>query len=306
MSGCKTPGRRPVPETRVILASATGSRRGPHLALALLFIWMVLAGSRKIPMPRRPIVAALLAAAALPAAAQVSGFQPGEQIDLAVDFLGIRTAEARITAGSPEGQVWPVLCQARTGGVAGILDIREHLVSYWVPEERASRGNDLSALELGDRHHDSARFDRLNGKVTVRIARKGRLVERVLDVPRDVHDVASAVLWLRVQDLEPGSHYQIPLFTGSRTFTLVADVVGAEAVKTPAGAFDTVKVQVRTAFEGKFSTRRDTFFWFTRDARHVPVRVTADFAVGSVVVEMTGYRPGGQLAAAAPPTAAAH
>ena len=255
-------------------------------------------------MRLRSLVALVLAAAALPAAAQ-SGFQPGEQIDLSVEFLGIRTGEARITVGSPEGQVWPVICQARTGGVASLLDIREHLVSYWVPEERSSRGNDLSALELGDRHQDSARFDRMNGKATVRITRKGRQVERVLDVPRDVHDVASAVLWLRVQELEPGSHYEIPLFTGSRTFTLVADALGLEAVKTPAGTFQTIKVQVRTAFEGKFSTKRDTFFWFTHDHRHVPVRVTADFSVGSVVVEMTGYRPGGTLASASPAATAA-
>jgi len=45
-------------------------------------------------MPSRlPILAALLAA--LPAAAQVPGFEPGEQIDLAVEFLGIRAGEAR-------------------------------------------------------------------------------------------------------------------------------------------------------------------------------------------------------------------
>ncbi|HEU4382782.1 MAG TPA: DUF3108 domain-containing protein [Anaeromyxobacteraceae bacterium] len=251
-------------------------------------------------MRLRSVAAIALAAAALPAAAQ-SGFQPGEQIDLAVEFLGIRTGEARITVGTPEGQVWPVICQARTDGVASLLDIREHLVSYWVPEERASRGNDLSALELGDRHQDSARFDRLNGKATVRISRKGRQVLRVVDVPRDSHDVAGAVLWLRMQKLEPGSHYEIPLFTGSRVFTLVADALGVETVKTPAGSFETVKVKVRTAFEGKFSTKRDTVFWFTRDHRHVPVRVTADFSVGSVVVEMTGYRPGGTLASVVPP-----
>ena len=246
----------------------------------------------------RSLVAALLAAAALPAAA-APGFEPGERIDLSIDFLGIRTGEARITVGSPDGQVWPVVCQARTDGIAGLLDIREHLVSYWVPEERASRGNDLAALELGDRHQDSARFDRLNGTVTVRIARKGRRTEKVIEVPRDVHDVAGAVLWLRVQELEPGSHYQIPVFTGSKTFTLVADALGAETVKTPAGTFETVKVQVRTAFDGKFSAKRDTFFWFTRDQRHVPVRVSADFSVGSVVAELTGYQPGGTLASAA-------
>ncbi len=255
-------------------------------------------------MRLRSLAAVVLAAAALPAAGQAPGFEPGEQIDLALEFLGIPSGEARITVGSPEGSVWPVVCQARTGGVASLVDIREHLVSYWVPAERTSRGSDLAAVELGDRHQDSARFDRVNGKVTVRVARKGKRTERVLDVPRDVHDVAGAVLWLRLQDLAPGSHYEIPVFTGSRTFTLVADALGFEAVKTPGGAFETVKVQVRTAFQGKFSTKRDTFFWFTRNHRHVPVRVSADFSVGSVVAELTGYRPGGALASASPAPAA--
>ena len=254
----------------------------------------------------RVAIAAALTLALTPFAARAeAGFVPGEQLDFSIDYLGVRTGLARIAVGQPEGPVWPIIAQARTDGLASLLDIREHLVAYWVPDERASRGNDLAALELGDRHQDSARFDRVNGKATVRITRKGRLTERVIDVPRDVHDVAGAVLWLRVQELEPGSHYEVPLFTGSRTFTLVADVVGVEAVKTPAGAFQTVKVQVRTAFEGKFSTRRDTFFWFTRDSQHVPVRVTADFSVGTVVVEMTGYRPGGAFASAVGPAAGA-
>ncbi len=248
----------------------------------------------------RGILPALLAAAAPPAAAQASGFEPGEQIDLTVEYLGIHAGEARITVGSPQGAVWPVTCQARTGGVASLLDIREHLVSYWDPDERLSRGSDLSALEMGDRHQDSARFDRINGKVTVRITRSNRRIDRVLDVPRDVLDAAGAVLWLRLQDLAPGSHYEVPLFTGSSTFTLVADVLRGEVLKTPAGRFDTVKVQVRTAFDGKFSTKRDTFFWFTADRRHVPVRVSADFAVGSIVAELTSYRPGGVVASAAP------
>ena len=249
----------------------------------------------------RPIaLAAALLAAAPPARAQARGFEPGEQIDLAVDYLGVRTGEARITVGSPAGSVWPVVCQARTGGVASLIDIREHLVSYWDPQARNSRGSDLAAVEVGDRHQDSARFDRVNGKVTVRVARKGRRTERVLDVPTDVQDVAGAILWLRLQDLQPGAHYELPLFTGSRTFTLVADALGLETVRTPAGSFEAIKVQVRTAFEGKFSTKRDTFFWFTRDSHQVPVRLTAEFAVGSVVASLTGYRPGGALASVAP------
>jgi hypothetical protein len=235
-------------------------------------------------------------AGASPAAALEPRFSPGEQIDFEVDFLHLRTGAGRITVGRPEGRVWPVICQGRSDGLARLLDIREHLVSYWDAQTGLSRGSDLSAFEIGDRHQDSARFDRERGKATVRIQRRGHRTEETLDVPNGVHDLVSAVIWLRVQPLEERDHYEIPVLGGRQLFTLVADVAGRETVSTPAGHFDAVKVQVRTAFRGKFSTRRDTSFWFSANPSHVPVRISADFAIGSLVVTLTGYRPGEELA----------
>jgi hypothetical protein len=72
--------------------------------------------------------------------------------------------------------------------------------------------------------------------------------------------------------------------------------VCGKTVKTPAGTFPAWKVQVRTAFDGKFASKRDTFIWFSADENRVPVRVSAEFALGSVVVNLAAYRPGGQLA----------
>jgi hypothetical protein len=57
-------------------------------------------------------------------------------------------------------------------------------------------------------------------------------------------------------------------------------------------------VQVRTGFDGKFATRRDTSLWLSDDARHVLVRFSADFAIGSVVATLRSYRPGVAVAAA--------
>jgi len=80
------------------------------------------------------------------------------------------------------------------------------------------------------------------------------------------------------------------------TLVLQASVVGREVVETRAGRFDCWKVQVRTAFEGNFASKRDTFIWFSADENRVPVRVSADVALGTFVVNLVGYRPGGQLA----------
>jgi hypothetical protein len=49
--------------------------------------------------------------------------------------------------------------------------------------------------------------------------------------------------------------------------------------------------------ENKFKTKRDSYVWLSNDARHIPVRMSADFAVGSMTATLSAYRPGGQFAA---------
>ena len=167
-----------------------------------------------------------------------AAFAPGEEIDLTLDYLHVRAGRVKLAVGRPEGAVWPMICQARTEGAASLLDIREHFVSYWDAEAQASRGSDLNAIEIGDRHTDRARFDREEGKAVVRVMRKGRLRESTHDVPPGVQDLASALLFLRLQQLEPGARFEYPVFHGTSTFMLEAQVEGRERVETPPSRAD--------------------------------------------------------------------
>ncbi|MBI5069766.1 MAG: DUF3108 domain-containing protein [Deltaproteobacteria bacterium] len=243
----------------------------------------------------RAAATALCLALAAPAAAADSPFQPGEQIDLRVDFLRIPTGRVRIAVGRPEGAVWPVMMQARTDGIASVADIRQHLVALWDPAAGQTRGYDLSAVEMRYRHQDRARYDREKGKAQVVI--QGRsLTDRTIDIPADVHDLASVFLWLRLQALRDGDHHELPLFSSDRVFTLVADVLGRETVEVPAGRFPAVQVRIRTAFEGQFKTNSDSVLWFSDDARRVLVQASADFVLGSLVARLERYQPGGEVA----------
>lgn len=240
---------------------------------------------------------ALAAVLAVAPASRAQAFTPGEETVLSVRFLNIPTGEGRIVVGQPEGDVWPVIFQAKTEGVAGLIDIREHLVSYWDSAARNSRGSDLKAYEVGDFHMDSARFDRVNGQATVVVQRKGKRSEKTFAIPPDAYDLTGAFMWLRLQPLEVGHRFELPVVSGSKQFTLVAEVVGKEKVETGVGEFNAFKVKVRTALDGKFSTRRDSWMWLSDDPRHVLVRVSADFAVGSIVATLKSYRPGSEVAA---------
>ena len=244
-------------------------------------------------------VARILAAAALIAVARgahAQAFSPGEETVLQVRYLGVPTGEGRLTVGQPAGDVWPIVFQARTGGVAGVLDIREHVVSYWDSIAERPLGFDLRAYEVGDYHSDRTRFDRANRIATFERERKGKHTTKTFGVPTDVKDLTSAFMWLRLQPLELGQRLEIPVCSEETQFVLVAEVVGREPVETPAGKFDALKIQVRTSLEGRFSTKRDSFLWLSDDPRHVIVRVTADFAVGSLVATLKSYRPGAPVA----------
>src|SRR5574340_1504813 len=109
----------------------------------------------------------------------------------------------------------------------------------------------------------------------------------------DALDLTGAFMWLRLQPLVVGHRYELPVVSGPKQFTLVAEVLGREKVDTPVGAFQALKVKVRTALEGKFSTQRDSFMWLSDDPRHILVRASADFAVGSIVATLKSYKAGG-------------
>jgi hypothetical protein len=249
-------------------------------------------------MPLLGTLAAALLAAAAPAPDRPGAFAPGEETVMQVRFLGMSSGEGRLRVGKPAGDVWPLIFEARTEGVAGFFDVREHVVSYWDSALRQTRGFDLRAYEVGDFKVERARFDRANGKVTFERQLNGDRTRRTVTIPSDAQDLTSAVMLLRLQRLAPGDRVEVPVCTGTRQFTLVAAVLGRERIETPAGTFDTVKVRVRTALEGKFSTRRDTFAWFSDDPRHVIVRMNADFSVGGLVATLKSYRPGNQIARA--------
>ncbi len=252
---------------------------------------------RSFPIAFAALALGLALVPAAPRAGDDIPFQPGEKMDFDVAWLHIPTGRARLSLGKVEGAIWPVILQARTDGIAKLADVRQNLVSYWDSNTRLTLGSDLQAVELGYRHTDRSRFDRERGKVFVSV--QGRsLSEHTMDVPRDAQDFMSAFLWLRLQQLEPGRRFDIPLFATDKNFTLVAEVLEREPLEVPAGKFDTVKVRVHTEFEGKFKTNRDSILWLSDDARHVLVQASADFAVGSLVARLASYVPGGALARA--------
>jgi hypothetical protein len=119
-------------------------------------------------------------------------------------------------------------------------------------------------------------FDPATGKQT-QIEKnlvKGTQKTETAPIPACVTDSLSGIFYAASQRLVVGQDVDFPLGDAMRTVTVTMKVEAKEEIKTPAGTFQTIRVQP-TAEEGVVKNRGNIWIWYTDDARHMPVQIRA-------------------------------
>ncbi len=231
------------------------------------------------------------------AAGRHSAFGPGEQLTFRVQYLGMQAGTARITVGAETfqwgRQVLPLVVEARTEKLLNWYPIRDRFISYWDPSAERCIGSDFFMDENRVRRRQRIKLDHETGKATVTRQQEGK-EERVqeYDVPTGTYDMAAATFALRNLPLDIGQRHELPVFTGRRAFIMQATVERREVLKTAQGNRDTFRVRVKTGFDGKFESKRDIVTWLSADEAKVPLRVEADFVLGTIRAELVEYKSG--------------
>lgn len=114
---------------------------------------------------------------------------------------------------------------------------------------------------------------------------KGTTVTHQANIPACVQDSLSAIFYVASRPLIVGQLVRFPLADSMRTVTVAMKVEGKEEIKTPAGTFQTVRVQP-TAEEGVVKNRGTIHIWYTDDARHMPVQIRARLFWGTITFHL--------------------
>ncbi|HYV46909.1 MAG TPA: DUF3108 domain-containing protein [Myxococcaceae bacterium] len=245
-----------------------------------------------------------LAAAALAFAEepQALAFGPGEQATYRVEYLGMTAGTARVTVGTEITQwgkgVLPIVSVAQSDPKLVFFPIRDKFVTYWDPAAARSIGSDLFADENGKKRRQCIKLDHQAGSATVTKQKDGQEPqESTHEIQPGTADVAAATFLMRSQDLHDGAEFNVPIFTGAKTFVMRARVEGRMTLKTPVGDREVYKIRTQTDFSGKFQSKKDMFAYLTTDPSHVPVRIEAEFLLGNIIAELTEYHEGRVIAA---------
>jgi hypothetical protein len=174
------------------------------------------------------------------------------------------------------------------GTVALLYHVQDRLESFFDPGSFCSRSifrhteEGFRRVETGisfDYQRGRAIFDQKNLKKN-----ETRHEEHNLDASC-VTDLLSGIFYLGSLPLESGRTFVFPLNDGGNTVAVNARVEGTEQIKTPAGTFNTYRVQPQAA-SGVLKQKGRVWIWYANNPSRVPVQMRARMYWGTLTLTL--------------------
>ena len=115
----------------------------------------------------------------------------------------------------------------------------------------------------------------------------------VFKLPNCVQDVLSSIYYARNIDFnsyKPGDKIPFSMFLDNEVYNLYIRYIGKEVVKTKYGKFRAIKFSPLLIKGTIFEGGEKMTVWVTDDPNHIPIRIESPIVVGTVKVDMMGYR----------------
>ncbi len=129
-------------------------------------------------------------------------------------------------------------------------------------------------------------FDQVNNKAIIKDTTKH-------DVPEYVHDIVSALYYVRTLDfskIKKDSIIKLQNFFKDSTYTLGVKYLGKQVVEVEAGKFRTLVIEPMVVEGGLFKSEGKILVWLSDDDRKIPVKVATKIIIGYVGAELSSYR----------------
>jgi len=215
-------------------------------------------------------------------------FANGQTLSYDVEWrlLTAGTATLRLDASGNEERV--TATADSTGVVSVLYPVHDRFEASFDPRTFCSARITKHTEEGFRRLDTSIRFDysRHQSVLQEKNLKTGASKQDENEIPGCVTDVVSGIFYLGSRPLQAGQAYTFPLNNGGKTHEVRARVEGREEIKTPAGAFRTVRVQPEAA-SGAVSSKGRIWIWYSDDAGHIPVQMRARLWWGTLTLRLT-------------------
>jgi hypothetical protein len=186
-----------------------------------------------------------------------------------------------------EGHMRVVGTADAASAVALLYHVHDHYESMFDPGTFCSLGTSRRIEEGFRRGETDIGFDYSRGKSVLeqKNLKKNEVKRAEHNIPNCVTDVLTGIFYTASLPLQPGQVYSFPLNDGGDTLYVNAHAEAREQVKTPAGTFNTVRVQVESS-SGLLKEKGKCWIWYSDDAARIPVQARVHLNWGMLTLAL--------------------
>jgi hypothetical protein len=220
-------------------------------------------------------------------------FQAGEQVTMKVFYSAmgvyIGAGEATFTTTLEKFNGKTVYHCVGEGKTYSFFDdfykVRDRYESYIDTSNLLPVKFIRNVSEGSQKIYNNVTFDQINGTA---ISTNG-----IFKTPGCIQDVISAVYYARNIDFsksKPGDKIPFDMFLDDQVYHLYIRYLGKEVIKTRYGKFNAIKFKPLLIKGTLFAGGEQMNAWVSDDPNHLLLRVESPITVGSVKVDMFGYK----------------
>ena len=229
----------------------------------------------------------------LPAQQAKLPFASGEKLRYAVRWrlLPAGQAELSLEKDAVPGR-WKAIAKAHSlGYVSNLYKVEDEYTSTFRNPTFCSLGI-RKMINEGDRHREvNIQFDPRRRLALLRDGDAAGTTppkQEQFSIPDCVHDILSALYFVRTQPFDVGQTIEFPLNDGARTISVRLEVQAIEEVQTEAGKFQAFRVEPDVFSGHLFKQKGRLFVWLTNDEQRIPVQLRAQIGIGTIIASLTG------------------
>jgi hypothetical protein len=195
------------------------------------------------------------------------------------------TATLRMEAAGPENRV--VGSADAMNAAAVLYHVQDKFESFFDPASFCSHSTSRSVEEGFRRVQTNITFDYARGKSQLehKNLKKNEVKKEEHNIPACVSDVLTGIYYIGSLPLQPDHSYTFPLNDGGETLNVTVHVEAREQIKTPAGVFNTIRVQPEAA-SGILKDKGKIWIWYSDDAARIPVQARAHLYWGTLTLSL--------------------
>jgi hypothetical protein len=213
-----------------------------------------------------------------------------ETLDYSIEWRLITAGKTRIRfAANPAG--FSTSVHMESAGLVSKLFKVEDEYSSDLERSLCARSSLFKTHEGSRQRETRISFDQERKKASYLerdTARNAVLASHEIDTPGCVTDIVGALYRMRTLNLDPGQSAKVAISDGKKSALARVDSQRLETVKTPAGAFRTVRYEAFLFDNVIYRRSGRVFIWLTDDSRRVPVQIQVrlQLAIGTITLQL--------------------